>query len=129
MHEMKEIETAIKGFSAVAWSSSGFPIPCDGGEPIQAGWVKFGLKKTSLGWRTLEFLAWICADMIRAEERLRFFPTSPPPYLNEPGDCLSFVLECFPLGDDREVRFRRIASFIKSCREEHWHECCGDLSV
>ena len=80
-----EIEAAVKRFKAVDWSSSGYPIACERGEPIDAGWVKFGLQQSPLGWRTLEFLAWMYTDMIRAGERLKFFPTSPPPHLNTPG--------------------------------------------
>jgi hypothetical protein len=124
---INEIESALKKFGAIAWSSCGYPIPCESGEPINAGWIKFGLKQSVLGWRTLEFLAWTYSDMIRAGERLKFFPTSPPPYLNTPGDCLSFVIECYPLGNDQEERFRRVASFIDSCREKYWAECRGDL--
>jgi hypothetical protein len=96
MRAIKKIERAIKQFEAVAWSSSGYPLEGDQAEPTDAGWVKFGLRQSPLGWRTLEFLAWVCTDMIRAGERLTFFPTAPPPYLNKPGDCLSFVLECYP---------------------------------
>src|SRR5262245_17554545 len=115
-----EIEAAIQQFRAVNWSSSGYPIACDQGEPIDAGWVKFGLKQSRSGWLTLEFLAWICADMNSAGERLRFFPTSPPPYLNTPGECLSFVIECYPLNGDQDERFRKVAEFINHCRKEYW---------
>ena len=75
----------------------------------------------------MEFLAWLYSDMIRAGERLKLFPTSPPPYLNTPGECLSFVIECYPLDDDQDERFERVANFISWCREEHWTECCRDL--
>jgi hypothetical protein len=122
-----EVEAAIKRFEAVAWCSSGYPISCEHGEPIDAGWVKFGFQQTPLGWRTLEFLAWLHADMIRAGERLKFFPTSVPPYLNTPGECLSFVIECYPLHGDQDERFRRVADFINSCREKYWPDSCLNL--
>ena len=122
-----EVEAAIKRFKAVEWSSSGYPIPCESGDPIDGGWVKFGLQQSPLGWRTLEFLAWLCADMIRAEERLMFFPTSPPPYLNTPGECLSFVIECHPPDGEQDKRFRRVAKFIDSCRRKYWSASCEDL--
>jgi hypothetical protein len=122
-----EIEAAIKRFKAVAWCSSGYPIACEQGEPIDAGWVKFGLQQSPLGWRTLEFLAWVCTDLIRAGERLKFFPTSPPPYLNTPGECLSFVIECYPVDGDQDERFRKVAEFMKSRREEYLPDCCSDL--
>ena len=122
-----EIEASIKRFKAVDWSSSGYPIAREHGEPIDAGWVKFGLQQSPLGWRTLEFLAWVYTDMIRAGERLKLFPTSPPPYLNTPGECLSFVIECYPLDGDQDERFRKVAEFINSCRKKYWPESCKDL--
>ena len=122
-----EIKAAIKRFEAVDWSSSGYPISCESGEPIDAGWVKFGLHQSPLGWRTLEFLAWMCTDMIHAGERLKFFPTSPPPYLNTPGNCLSFVIECYPLDGDQDDRFRKVAEFINSCRKEYWRKGFKEL--
>ncbi len=61
--------------------------------------------------------------MIRAGERMEFFPTSPPPYLNKPGECLSFVIEIHPKNNDTEQRFDKIANFIKDCREKYWNEC------
>lgn len=122
-----EVEAAIKEFKAVEWCSSGYLTACESGESSDVGWVKFGLHQSPLGWRTLEFLAWLYTDMIRAGERLRFFPTSAPPYLNTPGECLSFVIECYPLDGDQEERFRKVAEFINSCREEYWPDSCSDL--
>jgi len=130
MTPIEEIEAAIKRFEAVEWSSSGYPLPAEaGGEPRDAGWVKFGLRKSELGWRTLEFLAWVCSDMTRGGERLRFFPTAPPPYLNTPGRCLSFVIECYPVGGDQEDRFKKGAEFIRWCRDERWPKCRGRARV
>jgi hypothetical protein len=94
MTPIEEVEAAIKSLDGVTWTSSGYPLLREHGEPpTDAGWVKFGLEESELGWRTLEFLAWLATDMLRAGERLHFFPTSPPPYLNTPRSCLSFVLE------------------------------------
>lgn len=123
-----EIENAIKQFKAVEWCSSGYPMACEDGESLDAGWVKFGFQQSSLGWRTLEFLSWLFTDMIRAGERLKFYPTSPPPYLNTPGECLSFVIECYPLNGDQDERFCKVAEFINSCREEYWLDSCSGLS-
>lgn len=125
MRPVKRIEAAIRQFEAVVWCSSGYPLPNAKGEPTDAGWVKFVLEKSELGWRTLEFLAWVCTDMIRAGERLEFFPTAPPPYLNTPGACLSFVIECYPLDGDQDERFQKVASFINACRKEYWASCRG----
>ena len=124
MTPIQEIETAIKALEAVTWASSGYPLRGEHNEPpTDAGWVKFGLQKSELGWRTLEFLAWLATDMVRAGERLEFFPTSPPPYLNTPGQCLTFVLECYPKQGDQDVRFAKVAAFINSCREQYWPQC------
>jgi hypothetical protein len=123
MSKVKKIEAAIKRFAAVAWCSSGYPLAAADGGSTDIGWVKFGLRKSELGWRTLEFLAWVCTDMIRAGERLEFFPTAPPPYLNTPGDCLSFVIECHPLDGDQDERFQKVARFISFCRAKYWPRC------
>ncbi len=71
---IEQIKEAIGAFEAIAWASCGGP---DRSEPRSAdcGWVKFQIEKSELGWRTLEFIAWVCSDMARAGERLQFFPT------------------------------------------------------
>ena len=125
MSLIREIELTIARFEAVNWCSSGYPLKTPDGGTVDAGWVKFGLEKSEIGWRTLEFLAWVCSDMERAGERMMFFPTSPPPYLNTPGDCLSFVIEVHPLEDDQDLRFGKVADFIRSCHDEYWAECSG----
>jgi hypothetical protein len=124
MTPVEEIEAAIKAYDGVSWTASGYPLPGDATSPAaDTGWVKFGVEKSELGWRTLEYLAWVCGDMARAGERLQFFPTAPPPYLNTPGSCLSFVIECYPLDGDQDSRFKKVAEFINWCRTEHWAEC------
>lgn len=123
-----QIKQAIEAFTAVECASCGYPTETeDGEERIDAGWVKFKLCQDTLGFRTLEFLAWVVNDMLNAGERLHFFPVSPPPYLNVPGRSLSFVLECYPENGDEESRFKRIAEFIDWCRTEYWDECRGRL--
>ena len=128
MSAVAEIEFAINLFEGVDWCSSGYPLMNRDGETSDVGWVKFGLRKSELGWRTLEFLAWVCNDMAQAGERLEFFPTSPPPYLNTPGDCLSFVIEIHPINGDRDDRFRRVGAFIRSCHDQFWDDCCPEMT-
>ena len=129
MTAIEKIEAAVKAYEGVVWTSSGYPLQGKAGEaPTEAGWVKFGIAKTELGWRTLEYLAWVVGDMLAAGERLRFFPTAPPPYLNTPGECLSFVIECFPQCGDQVVRFGKVAEFINWCRKAHWSECHTGLA-
>lgn len=125
MSSIADIERDIKAYEGITCASSGYPMQGKGDSPpTNAGWVKFGIEKSELGWRTLEFLSWVCSDMIRAGERL-VFPTAPAPYLNTPGACLSFVIECHPRAGDQRVRFRKVAEFLSRCREAHWAECRG----
>jgi hypothetical protein len=124
MKPIEEIKQAVDSFEAVTWSTCGGTVLDKSDEKyIECGWVKFGLQKTETGWRTLEFLAWTCTDMMRAGERLEFFPTAPPPYLNEPGDCLSFVIEVYPKEGDQDQRFHKVAQFINQCRNDYWEQC------
>lgn len=45
-------------------------------------------------WLSLEFLTWaINADLARQGSLVQLRPSSPPPYLNEPGTVLRFALE------------------------------------
>lgn len=99
----------------------------DSEKSVDAGWVKFQLCQDKLGFRTLEFISWAVTDMLKAGERINLFPISPPPYLNEPGKSLCFVLECYPEHGDQEARFRKVAEFIDWCRAEHWETCRGRL--
>ena len=57
MTPIQEVEDAIRHYEAIEWTSSGYPLPGEESErSTDAGWVKFGIKKSELGWRTLEFL-------------------------------------------------------------------------
>jgi hypothetical protein len=124
MAPIKKVKRAIAAFEAVTWSSCGDPYPYPE-EPkrVHPGWVEFGIQKSELGWRTLEFIAWTTTDMIRAGERIEFFPTAPPPYLNDPGDCLSFVIEIHPKDNDQDTRFSKIAKFITDLNKRYWDLC------
>jgi hypothetical protein len=57
-------------------------------------YVKFDLPIEASSWYVLEHLAWaINNDYRRSGGNLVLLPTSAPPYLNLPGQCLSFVIE------------------------------------
>jgi len=124
MSSAQLVKDAISAFEGVTWINCGDPEPYDG-DPLtmHPGWVKFGIEKSELGWRLLEFLGWLTSDMIRAGEKLEFFPNAPPPYLNEPGECLSLVIEIHPQDGDENIRFLKVAEFINDCREKYWEEC------
>ncbi len=120
----EKVKEAIISFDAITWCSCGDPNPYkDDPSIIHPGWIKFGIEKTELGWRTLEFFSWITTSMIQAGESIDFFPTAPPPYLNEPGECLSFVLEIHPKEIDQQSNFTKIATYIADCHENYWEEC------
>ncbi len=126
MKPIEHIKKEIDAFSSVEWAACDYPKKtADDHETADVGWVKFQLSQDKLGFRTLEFIAWIVTDMRNAGERLHFLPVSPPPHLNEPGKSLCFVLECYPKDGDQDARFMKVAEFIAWCRNEHWEKCRG----
>lgn len=42
------------------------------------------------GWAATEWLVWFTHDLIRSDKQVHLHVTSPPPYLNQPGESLSF---------------------------------------
>lgn len=128
MEPMEELRTAITQFEGVVWSICGEPELSDG-DDVAIGWVNFALDKSEMGWRTLEFLSWaLMEDLKRAGYDLMLTPMSAPPYLNEPGNCLSFLLQ---VADDPDLAkqgrdIRDIAKFLDRVREENWPECRPD---
>jgi hypothetical protein len=54
----------------------------------------FIVQQTDHGWFALEFLAWATNnDDRRGGHHVLLLPIAPPPYLNEPGRSLQFVIE------------------------------------
>lgn len=45
------------------------------------------------GWAVTEWLIWFARDFERAGKAISSRVTSPPPYLNEPGEMLTFLIE------------------------------------
>lgn len=121
---MERLKAEILAFGGVTWASHGDPEQV-AGEPSyrHPGWVKFAVAKDELGWRLIEFLAWVICDMQRAGERVRFILDAPPPYLNQPGECLSFVVELQPGEGDSASQITKVTEFVTWCRREHWEEC------
>lgn len=77
-----------------------------GGWPSGAWYVAFGVDFDPEGHFSLEFLAWLVNhDMRNAGRRVLIYPDSPPPWLNEPGRSLRFILEG---SEDPEEMARRI---------------------
>lgn len=78
-------------------------------------YVSFDADHTEDGWFALEFIAWVVRDWGRGGHNGTLEATSLPPYLNEPGSCLRFVLE----GWGHEVP-DELAKFIDDLREEFY---------
>jgi hypothetical protein len=112
LEEVQRLQDLLVKLEAVQWANSGAD---------EIAWLKFGLEKSEAGWRTLEFLAWIFGDMVEGGAPLIFFPVSPPPYLNQPGECLSFVVEIHPAED--ETYGKRIVEFMSRGLLSYWPQC------
>ena len=85
-------------------------------------WAKMRYRKDATGHRSLEFLAWLTTDISRAGDPLYFFPTAAPPYLNDPGEVLSFVIEIYR-NDMKDSRFDETINFINDCYEKYYGAC------
>ncbi len=73
-------------------SCGGHSNPAPYQEPEGQWYVSLQVDHNEEGWRSLEFLAWAVGDFKRAGRLLSLEVSSPPPYMNTPGQCLSFVL-------------------------------------
>ena len=87
-------------------------------------WAKMRYKRDDTGHRSLEFLAWVTTDMSRARDPISFYPTAAPPYLNEPGEVLSFVVQIYHDGM-KEVQFDDMIKFIDQCHDDYYAQCKG----
>jgi hypothetical protein len=124
MSPTQALHDAIKKFDGVDWVNFGDPKPdAEDSRGWAPGWVKFGLKKSEAGWRTLEFLAWAFEDMVRGKNRLFFFPISAPPYLNEPGATLAFVVECYVDSEAEVQKIQRMADLLNEWFFKYWPAC------
>ena len=116
-----ELKKAIELLGIVTWVNSG-ENKSENGEPeYHDCWVKFGLPKSENGWRALEFLAWAVDDLQNSGYRIRFVPTSPPPYLNSPGECLAFVIEVDLLAEGKTAL--QASNFLQSWVNKYWSKC------
>lgn len=75
-------------------------------------YVKLQVSEDLTGRLTLEFLAWaINNDYSRDGQNVFFMPIAPPPWLNTPGKCMSYVIEAYN-GEDPD----KLAAFLDSVR-------------
>ena len=70
------------------------------------------------GWATTEWLVWLFGDYMRSGYDVYQYPSSPPPYLNEPGESLSFVTMINAKSDRKVVDPNTLAAWII----EMWNE-------
>jgi hypothetical protein len=118
--KIRRLVRALNSFDGAVFtigSCGGHPPPLKGGQWSDGTWyVTFGVTHNANGWRALEFLAWLINnDYERAGHKVQLYPTSPPPYLNGPGQTLRFALEGIE-GEDPDA----LASWITNARKESY---------
>lgn len=71
------------------------------------------------GWATSEWLVWLLRDYERSGYAMNYYMSSPPPFLNEPGESLSFVVS-FPKHDGGKiVHPTELAEWVKTMWEQN----------
>jgi len=124
MRGTKLAEAAVSRFPGVAWTSSGEHRSRPHARPKYIdGWVKFGVKKSELGWRTVEFLAWAIGDLAKGGYYVQLIAVAAPPYLNTPGRMLNFVVEFDLLAPAKDKTIERAAEYLDEWRLEYWPAC------
>ncbi len=120
---IEAIATAIGHFDAVTEmnTSSANKTERAEGEPL---WLRFGLSKNEFGWRTLEFFAWVFDCLTTEGHHVVLFPVAPAPHEHGPGECLSFVVEYMPQGDEQDST--SLAEFLVAKATEHWIDVSPD---
>lgn len=82
--------------------------------PEGACYVMFTVQRTDQAWFALEFLAWtINNDYRRGGYQVLLSPIAPPPYLNQPGQSLQFVIE-----GSAEANATLLATWLNRLRAE-----------
>ena len=110
--EMVMALNAFEGIKTIG-SCGGHDNPGPGQWPKNTWYVKFEISRDDYGWFALEFLAWAINEALVNEHSI-LFPEAPPPYLNEPGKVLSFVIE------GRDSNPDEIAMILNKWRKEFY---------
>ena len=66
------------------------------------------------GWATSEWLVWLLRDYERSGYAMHHYMASPPPFLNEPGESLSFVVTFPKYSDEKIVDPNALAAWVKT---------------
>jgi len=113
---IRDLVTALNAFGGIQTigSCGGHPDPRPGQWAEGTWYVTFTVGHSESGWFALEFLAWLINnDYRRAGHHVMLYPTSPPPYLNQPGQSLRFALEGYD-GEEPEA----LAAWVNQLRAE-----------
>ncbi len=108
---------ALNTFSGIrTLNSCGGHQDAGPGQNKQGTWsVVFEVAHGEDGWFALEFIAWMVHDRIRGKHSLSLRADSPPPYLNQPGASLAFVLEGWNNEDPNDL-----AEWMNTIRQENY---------
>jgi hypothetical protein len=111
---MRSLVRALNRFQGITTvgSCGGHPEPTNDQWPEGQWYVKLRVDHTEHGWHALEFLAWLI-NVDARKHHIVLYPTSPPPYLNEPGACLLFALQ--GVDEDPEELGNWIERLAKEC--------------
>jgi transposase-like protein len=74
------------------------------------------------GWATSEWLVWLLRDYERSGHAMNYYMSSPPPFLNEPGESLSFVVSFPKHSDQKLVDPDELAAWLKSTWDKTGYE-------
>jgi hypothetical protein len=121
MHEAFDLNicqlvAAINAFDGltVIGGCGGHPDAQSDQWPEGSWYVMFTVQRTDQGWLALEFLAWaINNDYRRGGHHVLLSPIAPPPFLNQPGQALQFVIE-----GDASVSAPTLAAWLNQLRAE-----------
>lgn len=93
---MVKLCRALNKFSGIYTISScgGHENPASYQRPEGSWSVSFTVEHNEHGWRALEFITWVINNALaRGGFQVHLSPYSPPPYLNEPGNALTFLID------------------------------------
>lgn len=101
IRSLVRVLNAFPGTTTIG-SCGGHEAPGDGQAGPGRWWVLFSIDRSEDGWLSLEFLAWAVTRTLGADGSVTLEADAAPPYLNEPGRMLRFVLERHHAASDRQ---------------------------
>ncbi len=106
--------------STSAWWRIGWGIL-----PAEEGATVFDAGPHRDGWATTEYLVWFVRAMQRAGYQVWTDMYAPPPYLNEPGECLTFAVE----GEMRGEKPLHPTDFVRDLKKAWADEQTGFVEI